>query len=126
MNVLTVEKSGDIRNARIDQLAFDLKQIKMANPTFAIEICNEFKDRWRKDYFKNEHRLAGLDVDAVRGRSAEFWKRYELLNRVFDPSDPVYSIVNAGTALSTTADNLTCQAASAGQGRILEIIIGGE
>lgn len=54
------------------------------------------------------------------------WSRYEQINRDYLPDDPVYSIINAGTALSTTADNLTCQAASAGQGRILEIIVGGE
>jgi hypothetical protein len=126
MNILAIEKTGDIRNAKLDQLAVDLKQIKMANPAFAAEICLEFKERWRTHYFKNEQRLSGLEVDAVRRRSRSFWQRYELLNRVFDPSDPVYSIVNAGTALSTTGDNLTTEAASAGQGRILEIIIGGE
>jgi hypothetical protein len=126
MNILAIEKTGDIRNAKLDQLAVDLKQIKMANPAFAAEICREFKDRWRQDYFKNEQRVSGLDVDAVRGRSSAFWQRYELLNRVFDPSDPVYSIVKAATALSTTADLLTFKAAASGQGRILELIIGGE
>lgn len=59
-------------------------------------------------------------------RSREFWTQYELVNRELCPDDPVYSIINAGVALSTTADNLTFQAAAAGQGRILELIIGGE
>jgi len=59
-------------------------------------------------------------------RSRKFWPQYEQINRDLCPDDPVYSIINSGTALSTTADNLTFQAASAGQGRILEIIVGGE
>lgn len=59
-------------------------------------------------------------------RSRKWWTEYEQVNRDFCPEDPVYSIINSGAALSTTGDNLTCQAASAGQGRILEIIIGGE
>lgn len=58
--------------------------------------------------------------------ATKFWARYEQVNRDFCSDDPVYSIVRPGVALSTSADNLTCQAASAGQGRILEIIIGGE
>lgn len=56
----------------------------------------------------------------------QFWRLYEQVNRDYCEDDPVYSIINAGTALSTTADNLTFQAASAGQGRVLELIIGGE
>jgi hypothetical protein len=59
-------------------------------------------------------------------QAREFWAIYEQVNRDFCPDDPVYSIINAGATLSTTADLLSCQAASAGQGRILEIIIGGE
>jgi hypothetical protein len=59
-------------------------------------------------------------------RSRAFWPKYEQINRDFCPEDPVFSIINAGTALSITADNLSCQAAAAGQGRILEIITGGE
>jgi hypothetical protein len=57
MNILAIEKTGDIRNAKLDQLAVDLKQIKMANPAFAAEICLEFKERWRTHYFKNEQRF---------------------------------------------------------------------
>lgn len=59
-------------------------------------------------------------------RSKKLWTAYEQVNRDFCPDDPVYSIVNAGTALSTTIDNLAVQATPSGQGRILEIIIGGE
>jgi hypothetical protein len=55
-----------------------------------------------------------------------FWPIYEQVNRDFCPDDPLYSIINSGATLSTSADTLTFQAASAGQGRILEIIIGGE
>lgn len=56
----------------------------------------------------------------------DFWALYEQVNRDFCPDDPVYSIINAGATLSTAADTLTFEAAAAGQGRILEIIIGGE
>lgn len=59
-------------------------------------------------------------------RARKFWPLYEQINRDYCPDDPVYSIVNPGGTLSVTADNLTCEAAAAGQGRILEIIIGGE
>lgn len=65
-------------------------------------------------------------LEEARERSAKAWAMYEQVNRDYCPDDPVYSIINAGTALSTTADNLTFQAASAGQARILELIIGGE
>jgi hypothetical protein len=73
-----------------------------------------------------EQRISLPDVQAVRARSTRFWQLYETINRVMDPDDPVYSIINAGAALSTTGDALTFQAAAAGQGRILELIIGGE
>ena len=126
MNNLAQIKNIDVRKLNLAQLEFDLKAIKKNNRQFAIEISNDLKEKWRAQYFKNENRLSGLDIDSVKNRSQAFWQRYELLNRVFDPSDPVYSIINAGATLSTTADLLTCQAASAGQGRILEIIIGGE
>src|SRR5262245_37070744 len=59
-------------------------------------------------------------------RARKAWTAYEQVNVDFCPDDPVYSIVNPGVALSTSADNLTCQASTNGQGRILEIIIGGE
>lgn len=59
-------------------------------------------------------------------RSRSFWPKYEQINRDYCPEDPVYSIINAGTALSTTADNLTFQASASGQARILELILGGE
>ncbi len=126
MNNLAQIKETDVRNLNLAQLEFDLKAIKKNNRQFAIEISNDLKEKWRAQYFKNENRLSGLDIDAVKNRSESFWQRYELLNRVFDPSDPVYSIINAGATLSITADLLSVQAAAAGQGRILEIIIGGE
>lgn len=59
-------------------------------------------------------------------RSYAFWPEYEQVNRDYDPDDPVYSNVKAGTALSTTADLLFFKAAAAGQARILELILGGE
>jgi hypothetical protein len=65
-------------------------------------------------------------VEEALERSRKWWTEYEQVNRDYCPDDPVYSIVNAGATLSTTADTLTFQAASAGQGRILEIILGGE
>lgn len=84
-----------------------------------------------KEYLRNrraviENCYEPKSLEDAKRRASKFWKLYELINRVFDPNDPVYSIINPGVALSTTADLLTFQAASAGQGRILEIIIGGE
>lgn len=65
-------------------------------------------------------------IEEARERSNKWWTEYEQVNRDLCPDDPVYSIINTGTALSTTGDNLTCQASATGQGRILEIMIGGE
>lgn len=59
-------------------------------------------------------------------RARKTWTAYEQVNRDFCPDDPVYSVVNAGTALSTTADALFWKSGASGQTRILEIIIGGE
>lgn len=59
-------------------------------------------------------------------RSRRTWTAYEQVNRDFCPDDPVYSITRPGVALSTSADLMDFQAAAAGQGRILELIIGGE
>jgi hypothetical protein len=103
-----------------------LRAIKQANKPFCVEIAEELKASFRKKYFEVENRYTPSDLRRVRERSGRFWKLYELINRILDPADPVYSIINAGVALSTSADTLTFQAASAGQGRILELIIGGE
>jgi hypothetical protein len=107
-------------------LAENLLRLKRQDPRFAAEIATELKDKYRSRYFQVEQRISLPDVQAVRARSTRFWQLYETINRVMDPDDPVYSIINAGAALSTTGDALTFQAASAGQGRVLELIIGGE
>ena len=102
----------------------DLQRVKAKDSINMLSIADELKLLMRRRYaFSPYHpnTLAG-----VLAHSRNFWQRYEIVNRVADPDDPVYSIINAGTALSTTADNLTFQAAAAGQGRVLEIIIGGE
>lgn len=85
-------------------------------------LAEEIKTALRKHYYK----LRPTSYQEAVKSANRFWTKYEDVNRVLCPDDPVYSIINAGTALSTTGDNLTCQAAAAGQGRILEIIIGGE
>lgn len=59
-------------------------------------------------------------------RARAFWARYEQVNRLYLPDDPVYSVVRTATALSTTADTYTMIAAAAAQFRLLEIIWGGE
>lgn len=59
-------------------------------------------------------------------RSRKLWTEYEQINRDYCPDDPVYSIINAAVALSTSADTLTFQAGASGQGRVIELIIGGE
>lgn len=90
-------------------------------------LCpNEIKNALRAKYFQHEILSPAGSFAEAKDRSAKFWWEYEEINRNFCPDDPVYSIINAGTALSTTADNLTVSAAASGQGRIVEIIIGGE
>lgn len=91
-------------------------------PCFADVIKKELR---RQAFFQELKAPSRCYMEALE-RSRNIWTMYEQVNRDFCPDDPVYSIINSGTALSTSADNLTCQAASAGQGRILEIIIGGE
>jgi hypothetical protein len=92
-----------------------------------MNICpNEIKRLLQKQNWMQELRAPSRCFEEAVERSRKFWPQYEQVNRDYCPEDPVYSIINAGTALSTTGDNLTFQAASAGQGRILEIIIGGE
>src|SRR5215470_4348099 len=83
------------------------------------------KELRRAEWLREMRSPARCYEEAVE-RSTKLWTAYEQVNRDLCPDDPVYSIVNAGATLSTTADTLTFQAASAGQGRILEIIIGGE
>lgn len=89
---------------------------------FAEEIKKAIKHR----NWMDEMRAPSRCYDEARERSSKAWTMYEQVNRDYCPDDPVYSNVKAGTALSTTADALFFKAASAGQGRILEIIIGGE
>lgn len=92
-----------------------------------MKICPDIiKNELRKQNWFKEFRSPSRCIEESLERSLTFWTEYEQVNRDYYPDDPVYSIVNAGTALSTTADNLTFQAAAAGQGRILELIIGGE
>jgi len=92
-----------------------------------MKLCpNILKDELRRQEWIRELRSPSRCYEEALERSKKLWTQYEKINRDFCPDDPVYSIINAGTALSTTADNLTFQAASAGQGRILELIIGGE
>lgn len=89
---------------------------------FAEEIKRAIKLR----NFMDELRAPSRCMEEALDRGRKTWTMYEQVNRDYCPEDPVYAITKAGTALSTTADALTCQAASAGQGRILEWIIGGE
>lgn len=90
-------------------------------------LCAEpIKRELRRQEWLRECTRPSRCIDEAHERSWNLWTQYEQVNRDLCPDDPVYSIVNAGTALSTTADNLTFQAGSASQGRILEIIIGGE
>jgi hypothetical protein len=84
------------------------------------------KKELRKQNWLHEILSPSRCYDEAVERSLKMWAMYEQINRDYCPDDPVYSIINAGTALSTTADNLTFQAAAAGQARILELIIGGE
>lgn len=58
--------------------------------------------------------------------SYAFWAEYEDINRRYIPSDPVYSKVTTGTALSTTLSTWDMKSAASGQLRILEVFIGGE
>ncbi len=93
----------------------------------ATKVCpNELKRVLQRQNWRHEMLSPSRTLEEARERSAKAWAMYEQVNRDYCPDDPVYSIINAGTALSTTADNLTFQAASAGQARILELIIGGE
>jgi len=82
-----------------------------------------YKAQLRLQHYLHRHPRC---YEEAMEHARKFWEAYEQVNRDYCPDDPVYSIINAGTALSTSADNLTFEAAAAGQGRILEIIIGGE
>lgn len=94
----------------------------------SIEICKivAMKRSLQEKNFMREFLNPSRCFEEALDRSRTFWPTYEQINRDFCPEDPVYSIIKAGTALSTTADTLTFQAASAGQARILELLIGGE
>ena len=90
-------------------------------------VCpNELKRLLQRQNWAHEMRSPSRSFEEAQDRAAKFWATYEQVNRDYCPDDPVYSITKPGTALSTTADALTWQAASAGQARILELIIGGE
>lgn len=91
-----------------------------------MSCADVIKRELRRDAWLRELRAPSRSYDEALERSRKLWTAYEQVNRELCPEDPVYSIVNAGATLSTTADTLTFQAASAGQGRILELIIGGE
>ncbi len=91
------------------------------------KICPDIiKREIKRQNWMNEMRAPSRCYDEATERSRKTWEQYELVNRDFCPDDPVYSNVKAGTALSTSADALFFKAASAGQARILELIIGGE
>lgn len=90
------------------------------------KIADRLKLELRRRAFIQELTRNSRCFEEAMERSRKIWSEYEQVNRDYCPDDPVYAITKAGTALSTTADALTFQAASAGQGRILEIIIGGE
>jgi hypothetical protein len=90
-------------------------------------LCAEvIKAELRKQEWLHELRNPSRCYAEAVDRSYRLWTQYEQVNRDLCPKDPVYSIINAGATLSTTADLLTFEAASAGQGRILELIVGGE
>src|SRR5262252_434196 len=91
-----------------------------------MSCADVIKKELRRDAWLRELRAPSRCYDEALERSRKLWTAYEQVNRELCPDDPVYSIVNPGATLSTSADTLTFQAASAGQGRILEIIIGGE
>ncbi len=85
----------------------------------------ELKTLLRRQNWLKELQTPSRCYNEAIDRAWKFWTHYEQVNRDYCPDDPVYSIFNAA-ALSTTADHLTAQAASAGQGRILEFVTGGE
>lgn len=87
---------------------------------------NAYKIALRWSDFYNEIRNPSRNIREALERSRKLWSAIENVNRDFLPDDPVYSGVRGGAALSTTADFFTLTAASAGQLRILELIIGGE
>lgn len=92
-----------------------------------MKICpDNIKKELRRQEWLHELLSPCRCYEEAVNRSRKLWTQYEQINRDYCRDDPVYSIINAGTALSTTADNLTCQAAAAGQARNLEIMIGGE
>ena len=91
-------------------------------PLFMAGAIEEYKRLLRARYC----RVASQCYEEAVEQSRKFWTFYEQINRDYCPDDPVFSIIRAGVALSTTADLMTFEAAAAGQGRILELLIGGE
>lgn len=91
----------------------------------AFDPC-AYKLALRTAYRERCMRAPARSYQEAIDRARAFWPEYEQVNRDYDPDDPVYVITRPGVALSTTADHLHLKAPSAGQVRILEIIIGGE
>lgn len=83
-------------------------------------IKNDMRSRWARDTSWK------LGWDEYRPLWREFWQEYEEVNRVWLPSDPVYSVTRAGATLATTTDLWTLTVGTAGQLRILESYIAGE
>jgi hypothetical protein len=81
---------------------------------------------WRSESGLDSERFRVFDYAAQRARSWEMWAEYEDINRRLIPEDPVYSGTRGGATMATNADLWTYTAASAGQGRALEVNIGGE
>lgn len=90
-----------------------------------LDPCT-IKTELRRQNWLHELRSPSRCYAEAVARSRKLWTQYELINRECCPEDPVYSIINAGVTTSITADALTFQAAATGQGRILELILGGE
>lgn len=90
------------------------------------KYADAIKKEIRRQNFMRELLSPSRCIEEALERGRTNWTDYEQVNRDYCPDDPVYAITKAGTALSTTADALTFQAAASGQARILEIIIGGE
>ena len=78
----------------------------------------------RRKAFLEELSSPSRTLEEAQERSRKCWTQYEQVNRDYCPDDPTYSIINA-SVVGSAADILTCQAPAAGQGRILELLIGG-
>ncbi len=116
----------DPYSVKIPELGAYLKRMKRGMKEKAIlSMSAEIKNAMRARYAETERGVV-LPFEDLKRRSGKFWKVIELINRVLDPLDPVYSGVRNGIALSTTVDLFTLTTAATAQARILEILIGGE